>query len=355
MKAGLITFHRADNMGAVLQAAALQQHITDHICRCELVDFVPNDQAFKRSLVFQFKGILVKLRRVIKKDRAAKFQAFRRKNYCLSGKTYYGDQALQGCAPAYDVMISGSDQILNTTLSDTSESFYLAPWTNTKKISYASSFGRSDITEDEYRLIRRELPGFAHLSAREGSAAQLIENEIGREVQVVCDPVFLLDKEAWLKKSEKTAVSGQYAFVYAMEYSQTMEAAICSLMKEMPVYLLCGSESAKKLPGQKITDCGPGEFLRYIASARQVLTNSFHGTAFSMIFGKPLLCVAHTTRNARLQNILQQSGNGDKLIATPQDAQDLSRMEIDGEAACEALKPLIVASKEYLKTALSKE
>lgn len=352
MKVGLITFHRAHNMGAVLQAAALRQYIQDNICRCEIVDFVPNNQARSVSVRVKVKRWLVKLRRVAKKDRIAKFEAFRKKNYRLSKKTYYGDLALLNNTPAYDVVISGSDQIFNTTLSGTSESYYLRPWKNTKKISYASSFGRSDISEDEYRLIRQELPGFESLSAREESAAQLIRQEIGREVQVVTDPVFLLSREDWTQKCEKTSLPEKYALAYAMEYSQAMEAAIRNQMQEMPVYLICGSESAKDLPGQKITDCGPGEFLSYLKHADRIVTNSFHGTSFSMIFGKPLLCVAHTTRNARLKNILQQSGNADKLITTTEDAGRVSKMLIDGELSYKAMTPLIAASKQYIKIAL---
>lgn len=350
MKAGLITFHRADNMGAVLQAVALQRYIDENLCPCELIDFVPNDQLHTKSFTYRVKKTLVSLRRVVKKDRAAKFAAFRKKYYRLGSKTYYGDAQVAAKPPVYDILISGSDQILNTTLSATSESFYLKPWKDACKISYASSFGRSALSEDEYRLIRQELPGFRYLSAREESGAKLLEKELGREVPVVCDPVFLLSKAQWEQMAQKPAVDEEYAFVYAMEYSQAMEAAIRKTMEHMPVYLLCGSESAKKLPGRKIADCGPEEFLGWLLRASKVVTNSFHGTSFSLIFGKPLVCVAHTSRNARLENILYKCGCLDALVISPGD--DMNAKTVDTVAGFAALAGMLERSKQYLQEAM---
>ena len=352
MKTGLLTFHAADNFGAVLQAAALQQYIDSNICDCELIDFVPNNCIAQKALPYRAKRAVLKLHWLLKKNTAAKFAAFRKKNFKLSHRKYYADEALFANAPAYDVVISGSDQILNTTLSGTSESFYLRPWKQTKKITYASSFGRTELSQDEYRLIRSELSGFSHLSAREQSAAQLLSEELGREVPVVTDPVFLLHADAWAEKCEEVPNLGAYTFVYAMEYSKIMENAILQQMQHSRVYVLCGSQSAQKLPGNKIMDCGPGEFLSYIKNAGLVLTNSFHGTAFSIIFNKPLLCVAHTTRNARLQNIMQQSQNPDKLITQSLSYDAMMQLAVDGKQAYCAMEPQIEASKQYLKTAL---
>lgn len=349
MKAGLITFHRADNMGAVLQAAALQQYVDANLCPCELIDFVPNDQLHTKKLVYRVKKSLVSLRRLVKKDRAAKFAAFRKKYYRTGSKTYYGDAQLMAAPPKYDILISGSDQIFNTTLSGTSESFYLKPWSNAVKISYASSFGRSALSEAEYRLIRSELPQFQHLSAREDSGAALLEKELGREVPVVCDPVFLLSKAQWAQMAQKNAVAGDYVFAYAMEYSPAMEAAILAWMEKMPVYLLCGSQSAQKLPGNKICDCGPEEFLGWLLGAHTVLTNSFHGTSFSFIFEKPLVCVAHTSRNARLENILKLAGCPGAQVTDP--TEDLTCV-LDTKAGYAALRPTLERSYAYLKEAM---
>lgn len=350
MKAGLITFHRADNMGAVLQAAALQQYITSNLCQCELIDFVPNDQLHTTKVAYRVKRALKDLHRVVKKDRVAKFAAFRRKYYCCSPKTYYGDRQVAANPPQYDILISGSDQILNTTLSGTSESFYLKPWQDVRKISYASSFGRSALSDDEYRLIRQELPKFQHLSAREESGAQLLSRELGVQVPVVCDPVFLLSKQQWKRMAQKCAVTTQYAFAYAMEYSEAMEAAIRKTMEQMPVYLLCGSQSAQKLPGNKITDCGPEEFLGWLLGASQVVTNSFHGTSFALIFEKPLVCVAHTSRNARLETILGHCGYADAQVTSACD--DIQAKTVDTAAGLAALTPLLERSKKYLQEAM---
>jgi len=348
MKAGLITFHAADNCGAVLQAVALQQYICEHLCQCELIDFIPNNAAAKRGGFGVWKRRAAMLRHTLRKDRSWQYSNFRAGNYHLSARTYCGDRSLEASQPQYDILISGSDQILNTTLSGCSESYYLKPWNQGKKISYASSFGRDVLTEDEFRLIREELPKFQHLSVREASAQQILFRELGRKVPLVVDPVFLLSREQWERKKKPVKTPNDYVLVYAMEYSKTMELLIQRQMQNHRVLLLCGGQSARQLPGEKLADCGPGEFLSYVAGAEQIITNSFHGSAFSMIFGKPFWCIAHSTRNARLESLMDSCGHPEWLIYPTSQKQD----QADGEACFAQLHDRIALSKAYLQEAI---
>ena len=355
MKAGLITFHSVYNYGANLQALALQTYINREICECEIIDFVPNNVSVGRPRgvrgVLSFgKRCAMKCIRSFRPDKAYKMERFQARHYRLSTRTYYGDRDVYANPPQYDLLISGSDQILNTTLSGCSETYYLKPWGNDiKKISYASSFGRENVSESEYLLIRSELGKFAAISARENSGARMLSSELNREIPMVVDPVFLLDRSEWIGLATKTRENGNYVFAYAMEYSDAMCSVLQRVIAEgKKVLLICGGESARRLPGEIIKTAGPDEFLSHIANAELVITNSFHGTAFSIIFEKPFISVAHLTRNARIESILDLIGSSEKMITSAENGE-LSDYVIDGREVISSVLPLIKKSKDYLK------
>ena len=353
MRVAIMTFHRANNLGAVLQASALLKYIHDLIGNCEIIDYYPNNdiptkykgimfilKCFKRIAIFHFTS----------KDRKKqiKFNEYRLKYYSLSDKQYLGDSGIANAHFDYDVIISGSDQILNTTLTGNSKAYYLG-FFNGKKISYASSFGRKDVSKEEIELIRNELPEFTALSVREQSGADIIKREIGRAPQLVLDPVFLLGKEEWSKRcNEELNLPNKYIFVYSMEVSPILENAVSTMKKELglPVIVVRGGGKPGLIEGKEDSACGPEEFLRYIRDAELVITNSFHGTAFSLIFEKKFICVAHSTRNARLENILHLINQGEKMISYS--LEEYNNKVIYGDKSISNLERYIDLSKNYL-------
>ena len=355
MKAGLITFHRADNYGAVLQASALLKYINKNICSCELIDYLPNNTGIpsnsgvmkvlrycKRSCMY-----FTEHKKSVKKIR---FERFRKKNYILSQNTYYGDDMIEKNPPEYDVLISGSDQILNLTLSGDSVSYYLAFAQNTKKVSYASSFGRQDISEEENQAIKEYLVDFAALSVRERSAIDLLKEHIDKDVKNVVDPVFLMDKEEWAGITDKKCMTEQkYIFVYAMENTEVVRNLVREVSEKyrLPVIKLSGGCNMDGIIGTEDKMCGPERFLAYIKNAEIVITNSFHGISFSHIFEKKFYAIAHTKRNTRIEDLMSISGNRNKII-TDVEKDNVSKF-IDGAEAFQKLQENIEKSKRYLK------
>jgi hypothetical protein len=320
-----------------------------------VIDFVPNNNGAPSANVLRRclslgKRALYSVLFYKRNQKKRRFDAFSKKYVRLSAETYYGDSSICSAPPKYDIYVSGSDQILNTTLTGNSHAFYLSFVKDGKKISYASSFGRKDVSDTELAFIRRYLVGFDALSVREKSGGEIISREIEKPCVNVVDPVFLLDGAVWREISKATRLRGKYIFVYAMENSEMMANAIEALKAayDYPIYIICGGESAKSLSGERIEDLGPSEFIGMISGAEMVLTNSFHGTAFSMILGKKLYCVSHSTRNARLENILSEAGQADKLIGAETDKKDIVEKMIDGVCGYENLLPKIDASKKYL-------
>lgn len=353
MKIGMITFHNVMNLGANLQAYALNKYINTNIGQCEIIDFYPNNQTAHKNRLRRF---LSKVKAVVfyrshtKKRKYAKFQ---KKFYVKSARTYYGDSQIQLLPPRYDVLISGSDQILNTTLSGESTSYYLNFDNEGYKISYASSFGREKLSGFEYSLIDTELTKFKYLSVREKSAAKIIEERIGRSPKIVLDPVFLLTEEEWKQIGSNIKLPDKYIFVYAMEVTESIKKAVENVKKkyDIPVLIVYGSIDNMALEGKVILDCGPEDLITYIRNASIVVTNSFHGTAFSIIFRKKLLCIAHSMRNTRLDNMMELISQKELLISCTTDGYDIKDYIVDGYKAFVQLEKYIRESKEYLNLA----
>ena len=360
MKIGIMTFHRAINTGAVLQAHALQDYLISIGTDAELIDFYPNNQIPNRSKIYR---CLRKMKRVfslnknyrLERNKEDKFDFFMEKYYKLSSKQYFGDETLKRNPPKYDVLISGSDQVLNTSLTGESSSYYLDFDNTVKKISYASSFGRTDLSETEKRLIKDELPKFYSLSFREQSGRKLVENLTGIIGKDVLDPVFLMDRTYWSELcAKKLRVPDRYIFVYAMEVTSIFKKVVTMAAENynLPVVIVNASGSDSELPGKADNACGPMEFLRYVRDAEIVITNSFHGTAFSLIFEKKLLSIAHSRKNIRLENLLEYIDCLEYQIDSDIKVDNLDTQLIDLSGSICKLERYIEASRYYLKNAL---
>ena len=351
LKIGIVTFHRALNYGANLQAFALNSYVNQMGYDCEIIDLYPNNvgrpsKKFVRRLLGSAKRVLLSY----KDKKFRRFNKFQKDNYKLSLSKYYGDDDMAEASLQYSVLISGSDQILNTTLTGNTKSYYLSFDNKAKKISYGSSFGRSELSETEFVLIDSELVKFSSLSVREKSGQDIIMQRIGVQSTLVLDPVFLLSKEKWEQKTAKRTLPPKYILLYAMEATELLKNAARAMSERLalPVYVIYGCAKRFEEFGITIEDCGPVEFLSYIRGASVVVTNSFHGTAFSIIFEKNFVCVAHSTRNARLENIMEIIGRQEKLLKQKTDEPEI----VDGKEAAIVLAPHIQISKDYLESAL---
>ncbi len=351
MKIGILTFHRANNIGAVLQASALQNFLEEYD-DCEIIDFVPNSNVssfriLKKILhiakfvaTFPFNYLMYK--------REKKFKDFRNKYFRLSEKTYYGDRDILTRPPEYDLLISGSDQIFNMELTGNSLAYYLNFTSDSKKVSYASSFGRKNISEAEKKAITSELTKFDAVSVRERSAGMIIKELINIEPELVVDPVFLIT-DCWNSRcNEKLSLPEKYIFVYSMENTDVMKNTVLGVKTKysLPLIFVSGNNDYSVSFGSADKSCGPEEFLRYIRDAEIVVTNSFHGTAFSIIFEKEFICVAHSGRNVRLENIMEMIDEKDKLISDCGAA--FSGNIVNGKIVLEKLHSYIKQSKEYI-------
>lgn len=306
MKYGIITYTSAQNWGGQLQAYSLYKYICSLGLDCELINYLPFDSRwFKpkkeiKDILFSF--LMFKANRL----RIQRFIDFRINKLGLNNKVYSTLEELRALNDRYDCFITGSDQLWNCE-TRINYPFYL-DFVNAdkKRISYAPSFGCDTIPRDFEAEISRLLYRYGYMSVRERSGADIVKRLTGKDIPVVLDPVFLHDEEQWgnILDLSKEFSKFENLFVYSTENSQDIVSAVSKFHKEYPKYTIYSPFAIPGVRAKILKDIGPDEFVNYIYNASFVITNSFHATAFSLIFRKPFCVVKHSTRFARVRDIL---------------------------------------------------
>lgn len=193
----------------------------------------------------------------------------------------------------YDYYIVGSDQVWNNQILDFDTSYFL-DFTNKPKYSYAASLGSLVSSPENYREYSELLKEFSRISVREKSAVDTIRTISGHPVSVVCDPVFLLSVDEWRKIAHKyDAGVEEYVLCYFPGgASNNLKKHSNEIAKKYNCKRLIITEDWHDLLLHKDImgyDVGPQEFIYLIDHAKCVCTDSFHGTAFSLLFGKKLI------------------------------------------------------------------
>ena len=317
-KVDIITIHFGTNHGSVLQAYALSNYLNSVGCEAEIIDYVPKRYKIWNALLLK-KGKLYPLPvllayypiAVIKSIRVRKiFERFLKKNLNLTRK-YSTSIQLRERPPKADIYISGSDQVWNNDYNGDKDNSYFLDFVggNGKKIAYAASFGKEEISDSEYLYkIKPMLKSFNKISVRESDALNIL-GKIGVESTHVVDPVFLLSKEQWTDFANDFKTTEPYILVYVMDglYSELLDCA--HKIKEETgnsIYVV----SFRKIKDSRIDKCfhlaNPKDFVGLINNASAVVTNSFHGTAFSVLFQKNFITIGKKMYNSRMISLLNK-------------------------------------------------
>lgn len=345
-KIGIATFCRANNYGAVLQAYGLSQYLKKDN-EVEFLDLrfnpaVENVQKKDKYSLYQ---------KIFGKIRAFKFEQFRNENLKISNEVIYGDKDSEKLQDKYDYYVVGSDQVWNTDITNNTRAFFLDFVKEKTKIAYAASFGKSNLNETERKLSEENLKNYKGLSVREKQSAIYLKQELNINAQVVCDPVFLISKNEWIKKCNLKNKKKSYILIYYMECNSILELVIEKIKKEYNFPIIAIQGGMQKLKGIKHLDgIGPKDFLNIVYNAKFVITNSFHALAFSIIFNKKVIVFEHSKWNLRLSNLLELTENNDKILRLTDKIDDKTINEkiINGNIAYSKLTPLIKDSKQFL-------
>jgi hypothetical protein len=257
------------------------------------------------------------------------FELFFKKFIPVTQTLYASNKQLRSNPPEADLYIAGSDQIWNTNLRNGRDrAFYLDFGAPKRKISYAASFATQEVNPRFRRFVYRQLANFDTISVREKSGLSILRS-LGYEGIVVVDPVFLLDCHQWNKVIELDGsidedIDEDYILTYDFDSSIAVKeiALRLSALYNCKVYSV--SPGKRSYSDKSIVCCTPLEFVSLVKHARCVISNSFHGTAFSMIYRKNFFVVKRKDGlNVRMLDLL--------------DAYNLSNRLIDIEASDDAL------------------
>jgi len=285
-KVGILTFHNADNLGAVLQAFALQTTIEERYeLNTEIIDYrcdtVESTKHISKpnSLKDLVKYVPLSVYYFIKRRG---FRKFRNKYLHLSES--FDKNNINSADTDYSTILTGSDQVWNPECSGNDFNYFLPFVTDsTKKVSYAASVGTHIFTDSEQEKICDFLADFEFISVRETSAAEQFENMGISNVYVLPDPVTLLSADKWMQYSSKRISDKKYVLVYLILPDVNVTKAAEKYAKEHNCVIINNKKSF-----EFIMHNSPSDFLSWVMNAECVFTNSFHGTAFSLIFNKPL-------------------------------------------------------------------
>ena len=324
MKLGTITVHNGYNYGASLQAYALVQALKELGYDASLVDYRTGNIE-KKVNINHSRGLKKAVGYILLNGRGYEYRRKRFEDFnqmIISGKTYYQNEELKILNDIYDGFVCGSDQIWNMQITNYDPAFFLS-FANKDKLtmSYAASLGEERVSDEKTKKFFVEnLKNLDFISVREEDGKQIVSKLTDKPCSCVLDPVFLLNKKQWLgiaQKSVRCVPRYKYGFYYQLFNDEEMYLFAKMKAREKGVKLLradilpvkaalngCVSVSGKGI--------GPAEFVNLISNAEFVVTNSFHGTAFSVMFEKEFYVKtikgALCGRNNRMINLLTMLG-----------------------------------------------
>ena len=365
MKAGLVTFYHIHHYGALLQAAATERAVEHFGWDCEIIDyFVNQDNAlFKRptGLGSAAHDAHTALHYQALSERYRRFEKFSRDHLRISDRRYGRFDELAGGPLPYDLILSGSDQIWNPKIFPDGrfDPVFFGTFSQKRRIAYAPSFGVPTIPEGMQAELKGYLDGFSHLSARETQGSAIIRDIAGKDAPVVLDPTLLLTAEQWASMADHPAnyPKGGYILCYCISRPGALAPYLERLHQEtgLPVVQLCGIRQKVHPKAKQILDAGPAEFLGLFQNAAYVVTNSFHGTVFSVQFHRPFFTTVSPAElsapeRSRTVSILSRLGLANRVIGKGDTAELLD--PVDWEAAEAALTAARKDSLNYLQAAL---
>jgi hypothetical protein len=357
-KVALITIHVGFNFGSVLQTIATCNVLKKMGLNPQVINYVPPQYTYNRYISESFENPQKFIRHIIG------FPLFVTNNYIyskylsshcdLSPKIKKSDIFSESC-PKADFYITGSDQVWNSFYNEGIDTRYFWNGIVGKKIAYASSIGTEKLTDYEAYIFFKYLSKYKAISVREKSAVRLL-SEIGIHATQVLDPTFMLDKEEWKIYASQKSVKQPYLLVYLpynisdkdLIYKSIREIAV---KKNLRVVTFSWNYFRDNYADQTIRYASPGDFLSLMFHADYVVTNSFHGTAFSINLNKRFSTFMPSSFQTRLLSILDLCNLKNRLIEND-DIEGQINTQIDYENVNKILKTERQKTYEFLNSTL---
>ena len=372
MRIAIVTFHRAFNCGALLQAWALSKVLTSfgHIVsfpHCNwvgdvqklLILQVPESKrgwAYVRSLIGRL--ILDFINIANPNQNISKFLEFRRR--------YIHEVE---CKPEvfnsfFDMVVIGSDQVWSPKHISEPKHLRLFLGEEISKfmpiISYAASCGDELLPVSFKKRLFDTLKRYVAVSVREEETASLLRKEGNVTATVTCDPTFMLSRSDYNELIVETGITEKYIYYYCLYYNEDEFRYVQEIAKFMRLRLVAsfGCDTRQVRAYQCYGKMGPCEMVSLIRNAECVISSSFHGTAISIIYGKPFVVLhdSSVNGNTRILNLVKRINSCARVCTTKDSITkicDLLTAPIESRCISQIVA-FALQSKDWLRNAVSK-
>ncbi len=355
MKISVITLHAIKNYGSALQTFATQKMFENYGFDVEIINFIREDN-LKQNLLNAWCGSNILKRMVMLptiKRWEKVFDGFLSKYVNLSDKTYTYEQDFENFVFDSDLYCTGSDQVWNTDWnSGIIKAMFLNFVPSDKyKFSYAASFGKSNLSDDEVRATKDYISEYNFISVREDYAKDMLKKYYQYEnVYQVLDPTLGFDGDFWRQHAPKNKIKGDYILIYNLNRSKEFDNYAKALSEKMnvPLVRFCTRYDQFYRPGKSMFIPDIFEFVTMIDNAKYVLTDSFHATAFSLNLGTQPICIYPNEFGGRLQSILTLT-ESEQCHVKNYDDFDIASKALDKEK----VHSILNAERQKLKTYLN--
>lgn len=321
-KVGIITFHLAVNYGAVLQCYALQEFLKGKGYNVKVIDYHPDFKKRRDSLITR-NIILDLLRRiyiVIRDYSPARYPWTRTFRRFVNSRLDLSQKCDENDIPSdFNSIIIGSDQLWNFAITGGPHSVFFAEFPfdkgTRKYVSYAVSMELTSVSDDDQKRMSNLLQNFDAISVREQNAVDFLENLTDKDIRKTIDPTLLVNESVWDSFSEAPSKQEKYVLLYQVRFSEHAKKLAETIAKQLGVSVVeiaSGLTTPSKTALKYVT---PEQFVGWFRSAECVVTTSFHGTAFSLIFKKPFYTVnLRDGWDSRVGSLLRSLGLTDRSV-----------------------------------------
>lgn len=369
-KVAVITRHSVANYGSILQSYATQTILDKLGYDTEIIDYNRIDEKGGNIVKVKLKGnsvgnmnknIFNRFLYIISQFpnyeySYRKFKKFRKK-LLKQTEEYSTIEELRKKCPKADIYMTGSDQVWGEIGGDIYDPAYFLEFVpnGSNCISYSASFGKEKISDELIGKLPDLLSKFSNIMVREQSAVEIINKNTTKKAELVLDPTLLLNKEQWEAKAKGKLKYNNYILIYQLHKNKEFDDYAKNVARKMGLPLVRISPSINSITrsGKFIYMPTPEGFLNYLKNATLLLTDSFHGTVFSLIFNKQFIEILPGETSTRVTNILKLTNLTNRIL---QDYNDFSLLntKIDFENVNEILDEERNKSIKKLEDALKK-
>ena len=358
---GLVGMHNVDNYGAILQLFSLFVYLKNFgkpvMINYQNPKFLSYLSVIRYNGLSSYKSVLKDLIRLTSRVIFIyKLKKFLKNNFNFTKKINEREFNTKKFLKKFSCLFVGSDQVWNPDITSDKNQLNKVYFLNTKikipKFSYSSSFGGKFFNKYQIKKINKYLSSFKKISIRESKSLRLINKANQLKTNHSCDPVFLHTKTFWNILAKKTKPNFNYILVYSVARSKLIKKVTTSLKKKTNYKIITIDNNliANTNYDYKIASAGIEDFLYYFKNAKFVVTDSFHGVCFSLIWKKKFISVvSNNYYGFRINNLLNRISCQKNIFRYADKINDLKYYKISN-LSIKKMEYFKKKSENYLKS-----